>query len=109
MPSNSLSNGRTRTSTPRGWEAESTHRAYLARKPRFTREQFEKAGGGGLIPILTGLILNAYGIQRACIYIGLLVMVYAVVAIHVTPETKGANLEDDVRPCLGEKRLDSHI
>jgi MFS family permease len=52
--------------------------------------------GGGLIPILAGLILQAYGIQRAYLYIGLLVMVYAVaaiLAILATPETKNANLE----------------
>jgi MFS family permease len=62
--------------------------------------QIAQVYGGGLIPILAGLILDAYGIQRAYIYIGLLVMVYAVfaiLAILVTPETKGANLEDDLR------------
>jgi hypothetical protein len=43
------------------------------------------------------VILDAYGIQRAYIYIGLLVMVYAVLAIFAilaTPETKDANLEE---------------
>jgi MFS family permease len=52
--------------------------------------------GGGLIPILAGVILRAYGIETAYIYIGALVMVYAVMAILailVTPETKGADLE----------------
>jgi MFS family permease len=52
--------------------------------------------GGGLIPILAGLILKTYGIERAYIYIGLLVMAYAVMAILAilaTPETKNANLE----------------
>jgi MFS family permease len=52
--------------------------------------------GGGLIPILAGLILRTYGIERAYIYIGLLVMAYAVMAIFAilaTPETKNANLE----------------
>jgi MFS family permease len=52
--------------------------------------------GGGLIPILAGLILDAYGIQRAYLYIGLLVMAYAVLAILAilaTPETKGTSLE----------------
>ncbi len=52
--------------------------------------------GGGLIPILAGLLLDHFGIQRAYIYIGLLVMVYAVMAILAilaTPETKGTDLE----------------
>jgi MFS family permease len=58
--------------------------------------QVAQVYGGGLIPILAGLILDAYGIQRAYLYIGLLVMVYAVLAILAilaTPETKGADLE----------------
>ena len=58
--------------------------------------QISQVYGGGLIPILAGLILQAYGIHKAYIYIGLLVMVYAVLAILAilaTPETKGANLE----------------
>ncbi|MGD0023533.1 MAG: hypothetical protein ABSC37_02750 [Xanthobacteraceae bacterium] len=58
--------------------------------------QISQVYGGGLIPILAGLILKAYGIHRAYIYIGLLVMVYAVMAILAilrTPETKEANLE----------------
>jgi MFS family permease len=58
--------------------------------------QISQVYGGGLIPILAGLILNAYGIQRAYLYIGLLVMVYgvlAILAILATPETKGASLE----------------
>ncbi len=58
--------------------------------------QTSQVYGGGLIPILAGLILQAYGIQRAYIYIGLMVMVYAVaaiLAILATPETKNANLE----------------
>jgi MFS family permease len=59
--------------------------------------QIAQVYGGGLIPIIAGLLLDALGIQRAYIYIGLLVMVYAVLAILailVTPETKGANLEE---------------
>lgn len=58
--------------------------------------QIAQVYGGGLIPILAGLILNAYGIHEAYIYIGLLVMAYAVLAILAilaTPETKGATLE----------------
>ncbi|WGR94940.1 MFS transporter [Bradyrhizobium sp. ISRA443] len=58
--------------------------------------QISQVYGGGLIPILAGLILNAYGIHRAYLYIGLLVMVYAVLAILAilaTPETKKIDLE----------------
>jgi hypothetical protein len=50
----------------------------------------------GVLTILAGLILQAYGIHKAYIYIGLLVMVYAVLAILAiiaTPETKDVNLE----------------
>ena len=53
--------------------------------------------GGGLIPIVSGQILRAYGVHEAYLYIGLIVMFYAVmamVAILRTPETKGANLEN---------------
>ena len=42
------------------------------------------------------MILRAYGIKEAYIYIGGMVMIYAVLAILailVTPETKGINLE----------------
>jgi hypothetical protein len=41
-------------------------------------------------------LLRTYGIQRAYIYIGVLVMIYALAAIYAilaTPETKGADLE----------------
>ena len=58
--------------------------------------QISQVYGGGLIPIIAGLILSAYGIQRAYIYIGALVMVYALLAIYAilaTPETKGIDLE----------------
>lgn len=58
--------------------------------------QIAQVYGGGLIPILAGVILNAYGIHEAYVYIGLLVMAYAVLAILAilaTPETKGATLE----------------
>ena len=58
--------------------------------------QIAQVYGGGLIPILAGLILQAYGIHKAYIYIGLLVMVYAVLAILAiiaTLETKNVNLE----------------
>jgi MFS family permease len=59
--------------------------------------QISQAYGGGLIPILAGLILKAYGIHQAYIYIGALVMLYAVAAIFAilaTPETRSANLEE---------------
>ena len=58
--------------------------------------QISQIYGGGLIPILAGLLLTSYGIHRAYIYIGLLVMVYAALAIFATlrtPDTTKANLE----------------
>jgi MFS family permease len=58
--------------------------------------QIAQVYGGGLIPILAGLLLDTFGIHEAYIYIGLLVMVYAVLAILAilaTPETKHASLE----------------
>jgi MFS family permease len=58
--------------------------------------QVAQVYGGGLIPILAGLFLEAYGIKRAYLYIGLMVMLYAVMAIIAiwrTPETKGVDLE----------------
>lgn len=58
--------------------------------------QISQVYGGGLIPILAGQILRAYGIHDAYIFIGGLVMVYAVaaiIAILMTPETKNVNLE----------------
>ena len=58
--------------------------------------QLSQVYGGGLIPIIAGLILRSYGIHHAYIYIGLFVMVYAVAAIFAilaTPETRGIDLE----------------
>ncbi len=58
--------------------------------------QISQVYGGGLIPILAGYILSTYGIHQAYLYIGLIVMVYAVLAILAilgTPETKSASLE----------------
>ncbi len=58
--------------------------------------QVSQVYGGGLIPIVAGLILHAYGIHKAWLYIGMFVMVYAVLAILAilaTPETKGVDLE----------------
>jgi len=59
--------------------------------------QIAQVYGGGLIPIVAGQILRVYGVKDAYLYIGLLVMCYAVAAIIAilrTPETKGVNLED---------------
>jgi MFS family permease len=59
--------------------------------------QVAQVYGGGLIPIISGQLLRAYGVQQSYIYIGLMVMCYAVaamIAIIRTPETKGANLEN---------------
>jgi MFS family permease len=58
--------------------------------------QIAQVYGGGLIPIVAGQILRVYGVKDAYIYIGGLVMLYAVAAIYAifaTPETKGVNLE----------------
>jgi MFS family permease len=58
--------------------------------------QIAQVYGGGLIPIIAGLILKSYGIHEAYLYIGGLVMLYALLAIYAiiaTPETKGADLE----------------
>ncbi len=58
--------------------------------------QIAQVYGGGLIPIVAGQVLRIYGVHDAYLYIGLLVMLYAVLAIVAilrTPETKGANLE----------------
>jgi MFS family permease len=58
--------------------------------------QISQVYGGGLIPIVAGLILHAVGIKHAYLYIGLLVMVYAAAAIWAilaTPETKARDLE----------------
>jgi MFS family permease len=58
--------------------------------------QISQVYGGGLIPILAGVLLRAYGIHRAYLYIGLLVMVYAALAIFAiltTPDTKNLDLE----------------
>jgi MFS family permease len=59
--------------------------------------QIAQVYGGGLIPIVAGQILRVYGVKDAYLYIGILVMCYAVLAIIAilrTPETKGANLEN---------------
>lgn len=60
-----------------------------------------------MIPIVAGQILRAYGAKDAYIYIGGLVMLYAVLAIIAilrTPETKGADLEVDAAPAYPTKR-----
>ena len=59
--------------------------------------QIAQVYGGGLIPILAGLILDAYGVHDASTYVGLLAMLYAaaaILAILATPETRGTDLED---------------
>jgi MFS family permease len=58
--------------------------------------QISQVYGGGLIPILAGLLLNTYGIHKAYLCIGGLVMIYAllaILAILATPETRHINLE----------------
>lgn len=58
--------------------------------------QIAQVYGGGLIPIVAAQILRVLGPKEAYLYIGLLVMAYAVLAIIAilrTPETKGVKLE----------------
>jgi MFS family permease len=58
--------------------------------------QVAQVYGGGLIPIVAGQILSAYGVKDAYPYIGAYVMLYAIaaiVAILRTPETKAVSLE----------------
>ncbi len=58
--------------------------------------QISQVYGGGLVPIVAGQLLRAFGIHRAYLYIGGMIMLYAVVAIIAilrTPETKGVSLE----------------
>jgi MFS family permease len=58
--------------------------------------QVAQVYGGGLIPIVAGQILRAYGVKEAYPYIGAYVMLYAIaaiVAILRTPETKAVSLE----------------
>jgi MFS family permease len=58
--------------------------------------QVAQVYGGGLIPIVAGQILRAYGVKEAYPYIGAYVMLYAIaaiVAISRTPETKAVSLE----------------
>ena len=59
--------------------------------------QIAQVYGGGLIPIVAGQILKAYGVKDAYPYIGAYVMLYAIaaiVAILRTPETKAISLEN---------------
>lgn len=58
--------------------------------------QISQVYGGGLIPIIAGLILKSYGIHQAYLYVGLIVMLYAalaILAVLASPETKGIDLE----------------
>ena len=58
--------------------------------------QIAQVYGGGLIPIVAGQILRVYGAKEAYVYIGVLVMLYAalaIIAVLRTPETKGVKLE----------------
>ena len=86
---------RSRLSTPR------TFRYAYRASGASAGYQISQVYGGGVIPIIAGLILNAYGIHRAYLYIGLIVMVYAAPAIFgilTTPETKTVRLEDITHP-----------
>jgi MFS family permease len=57
--------------------------------------QISQVYGGGLLPIVAGFLLAHLGIHRAYLAIGLLVMLYAVlalIAIARTPENKDVDL-----------------
>jgi len=73
--------------------------------------QISQVYGGGLIPILAGLLLKFYGIHHAYIYIGLMVMVYAVLAILAiagTPETKRISLEGEHDTAMPRRASESN-
>lgn len=58
--------------------------------------QVSQVYGGGLIPIVAGYFLQSYGVKEAYLYIGGLVMIYALLAIYAiiaTPETRNVDLE----------------
>ena len=58
--------------------------------------QIAQVYGGGLIPVVAGQILSAYGVKDAYPYIGGYVMLYAIGAIIAflhTAETKSVSLE----------------
>ncbi len=58
--------------------------------------QIAQVYGGGLIPIVAGYFLKSYGVKEAYLYIGGLVMLYALLAIYAivtTPETRDIDLE----------------
>jgi MFS family permease len=60
--------------------------------------QVSQVYGGGLIPIIAGQILRVYGIKHAYVYIGMLVMAYAVaaiIAVLLTPDTTKLDLENE--------------
>ena len=69
--------------------------------------QIAQVYGGGLIPILAGVFCAPTAFKEAYIYIGGLVMIYAVLAImaiFATPETKGIDLENDAADAAGAAR-----
>lgn len=59
--------------------------------------QLSQVYGGGLLPIVAGQILKSVGIHHAYIYIGGVVMLYAVaaiIAILMTPDTTHINMDE---------------
>ena len=69
--------------------------------------QISQVYGGGLFPIVASLILYAFGMRHAYLYIGLFVMLYAgaaILAILHSPETRQIDLEGAVvrEPALSE-------
>jgi hypothetical protein len=64
---------------PRDYRASGASAAY----------QISQIYGGGLIPIIAGLLLNTYGIHRAYIYIGLFGHGVSRTRYHRNPEHAG--------------------
>ena len=61
--------------------------------------QISQVYGGGLLPIVAGQILKSVGIHHAYIYIGGVVMLYAlaaIIAILMTPDTTHIDMDQDI-------------
>ncbi|MGE4483129.1 MFS transporter [Acidocella sp.] len=61
--------------------------------------QLSQVYGGGLLPIIAGQILKDVGIHHAYLYIGCIVMVYAIaaiIAILMTPDTTKTDMHADI-------------
>ncbi len=61
--------------------------------------QLSQVYGGGLLPIVAGQILKSFGIHHAYIYIGGIVMLYAliaIIAILMTPDTTHIDMDAEI-------------